>query len=168
LARQINGVPFDGSQSITVFDNTKLPLVGGTVTGNLTLTQQPVGNLHATNKLYVDDTVNRVLREYITARPLFFSLDTRGLDVSGTGTGSVSALLNKIAPPSNFEANTICNVASTIQNVTVSVSAPTDNYISITYVKSVSVTPTVQNPTRNDNLVFRVNSNRTSWVYVAG
>ena len=32
---QINGVDFDGSQAITVEDNTKLPLAGGTLTGNL-------------------------------------------------------------------------------------------------------------------------------------
>lgn len=34
-AQTINGVPFDGTQPITVADNTKLPLAGGTLTGNL-------------------------------------------------------------------------------------------------------------------------------------
>ena len=37
-ARTINGVAFDGSANITVADSTKLPLAGGTVTGNLTVT----------------------------------------------------------------------------------------------------------------------------------
>lgn len=32
----INGVPFDGSESVTIYDDTKLPLSGGTLTGNLT------------------------------------------------------------------------------------------------------------------------------------
>ena len=36
-ARTINNVPFDGSQNITIFDDTKLPLTGGTVTGQLNL-----------------------------------------------------------------------------------------------------------------------------------
>ena len=36
-ARTINGVSFDGSANITVADNTKLPLAGGTITGNLTV-----------------------------------------------------------------------------------------------------------------------------------
>lgn len=36
-ARNINGVAFDGSQNITIYDNTKLPLTGGTITGKLTL-----------------------------------------------------------------------------------------------------------------------------------
>lgn len=37
-ARTINGVTFDGTQNITVADSTKLPLTGGTVSGNLVLT----------------------------------------------------------------------------------------------------------------------------------
>jgi hypothetical protein len=35
-ARTINGVSFDGSANITVADSTKLPLAGGTLTGNIT------------------------------------------------------------------------------------------------------------------------------------
>lgn len=34
--RNINGVAFDGTKDITVADNTKLPLTGGTVTGKIT------------------------------------------------------------------------------------------------------------------------------------
>jgi hypothetical protein len=40
-ARNINGVAFDGSADITVADNTKLPLTGGTISSDLTIT----GNL---------------------------------------------------------------------------------------------------------------------------
>lgn len=36
IARNINGVAFDGTKDITVADNTKLPLTGGTVTGKIT------------------------------------------------------------------------------------------------------------------------------------
>lgn len=36
-ARTINGVSFDGSANITVADSTKLPLVGGTLTGKVKL-----------------------------------------------------------------------------------------------------------------------------------
>ena len=36
-ARTINGVSFNGSANITVADSTKLPLSGGTMTGNLTV-----------------------------------------------------------------------------------------------------------------------------------
>lgn len=34
-ARTINGVSFNGTQNITVADNTKLPLAGGTISGNI-------------------------------------------------------------------------------------------------------------------------------------
>ena len=53
-ARNINGVAFDGSTNITVLDNTKLPLTGGTLSGFLTLHAQPVNAMHAATKGYVD------------------------------------------------------------------------------------------------------------------
>lgn len=60
--RTINGVPFDGSQNVTIVDNTKLPLTGGTISGTLIVnnpiiqTQAPTQNNHLVNKLYVDST----------------------------------------------------------------------------------------------------------------
>ena len=45
-ARSINGVAFDGTKNITVADNTKLPLTGGTVTGKITCQ-----NLDATSNI---------------------------------------------------------------------------------------------------------------------
>ncbi|MDX8255259.1 phage tail protein [Acinetobacter pittii] len=39
--RTINGASFDGTSNITVYDTSKLPLTGGTISGNLTVT----GNL---------------------------------------------------------------------------------------------------------------------------
>ena len=41
----INNVPFDGTQNINVLDNTKLPLTGGTITGQLTVNNGITGNL---------------------------------------------------------------------------------------------------------------------------
>lgn len=38
-ARTINGVSFDGTSNITIADNTKLPLSGGTLTGKVVLNQ---------------------------------------------------------------------------------------------------------------------------------
>jgi hypothetical protein len=50
-ARTINGVSFDGSANITVADSTKLPLAGGTMTGNLYIN-------NATPTVYLQDTDN--------------------------------------------------------------------------------------------------------------
>lgn len=42
-ARNINGVAFDGTANITVADDTKLPLAGGTLTGGLNVSSGNVG-----------------------------------------------------------------------------------------------------------------------------
>lgn len=49
-ARTINGVAFNGSKNITVADSTKLPLTGGTLTGNLIIKKAgPAGFLQNTD-----------------------------------------------------------------------------------------------------------------------
>lgn len=53
-ARNINGVAFNGSADITVLDNTKLSLTGGTLSGFLTLHASPTAPMHAATKDYVD------------------------------------------------------------------------------------------------------------------
>lgn len=42
-ARTINGVSFNGTANITVYDSTKLPLSGGTMTGNITIPATAMG-----------------------------------------------------------------------------------------------------------------------------
>jgi hypothetical protein len=155
----INSVAFDGSQNITVFDDSKVAKSGGVMTGYLTLSATPTQPLHAATKQYVDDYV----QDFYTSKPLVFSLDTRGL--SNT---DVAALLNTLAPVSNYEPGQLARIAGSIQNVTASVSTTRGGWIGISYVNTVSITTTVNNPTRNNDLVFRVNSIATSWEYVSG
>jgi hypothetical protein len=164
--RTINGVLFNGTQNITIADNTKLPLVGGTVSGNVTVTgkitlpQAPTVGTDAVNKDYVDTLVN--------SRPLFFSLDVRGLSTTSSGSGSVVSILNVIAPPAGIVAGTLCRVAGTVQNVTANYSLSTTNWIAAIRTVTLNGTTTVANPTRYNSLVYRVNSTRTSWQYVSG
>ena len=155
----INSVAFDGSQNITVLDDSKVAKSGGVMTGYLTLSATPTQPLHAATKQYVDDYV----QDFYTSKPLVFSLDTRGL--SNT---DVAALLNTLAPVSNYEPGQLARIAGTVQNVSSSVSLGYGGWISVSFVNSVSVTTTVNNPTRNNDLVFRVNSIGTSWEYVSG
>lgn len=59
-ARTINGVPFDGTQNITIEagQGTFLPLTGGTVTGPIYLpSDTPTTDTQAVTKKYVDDSV---------------------------------------------------------------------------------------------------------------
>lgn len=53
----INGVSFDGTANITIADSTKLPIAGGTMTGDLTLKGNPTADLMAATKKYVDDSI---------------------------------------------------------------------------------------------------------------
>jgi hypothetical protein len=168
LGRTINGILFNGTQNIIIADNTKLPLVGGTISGNVTVTgkitlpQAPTVGTDAVNKTYVDTLVN--------SRPLFFSLDIRGLSTTGSGPGSVVSILNAIAPPAGIAAGTLCRVAGTVQNVTANYAISTTSASMPQRITSVSLTgtTTVQNPTRNNDLVYQVNSAKTSWQYVSG
>jgi hypothetical protein len=157
---QINGVVFDGSQNVTISDSTKVSKTGDTMVGNLTITATPTLNDHAATVLYVNTAIR--------SRTIFFSLDTRGLNETSSGPGSVAYMLNTLAPVSNFEPGTRAHVASTRQNVTSSVSAPKSNWIGRSFVTSVSVTTTVNDPTRNNNLIYEVNQAGNSWVYVSG
>nr|DAS58350.1 MAG TPA: Dec protein, OB-Fold, Decoration, VIRAL PROTEIN [Caudoviricetes sp.] len=59
-SRTINGVSFDGTANITIADSTKLPIAGGTMTGDLTLKGNPTADLMAATKKYVDDSVASV------------------------------------------------------------------------------------------------------------
>ena len=78
--RNINGVAFDGTKNITVSDNTKLPLTGGTISGNI------LCNANNTLKLGSD-----------TAR--FHTVYAGTLDL-GKGTG--------IYPAGNYELALMC------------------------------------------------------------
>ena len=160
VARTINGVAFDGSESIVVTDTTRLSVLGGTLAGPLTLAADPTDVRHAVTKQYVDDLIQ--------SRPLFFSLDTNGLNETGSGAGSVVEILNALAPVTNIAPLTICRVSSTIQNISTTTTTSYGSFISIHYVSNVNVVTTVNNPTRNTDLVYRVNAGRTSWEYVSG
>lgn len=160
VARTINNVAFDGSQGITITDSTRIARTGDTMAGPLSLAAAPTQPLHAVTKQYVDDLV--------ASKPLFFSLDTRGLTITGTGAGSVVDLLNTISPVVNLAPLTVCRVSSTTQNISTTTDFRSSSWISISYIYYAAVTTTVTNPTYYNNLVYRVNSSKTSWEYVSG
>jgi hypothetical protein len=129
------------------------------MTGYLTLPGVPLEPNHAATKQYVDEYV----QNFYTLKPLVFSLDVRGL----TNT-NIASLLNTLAPTGNYQPGQQARIAGTVQNVSSAVSLGYGGWISVSFVNAVSVTTTVNNPTRINNLVFRVNSIGTSWEYVSG
>ena len=103
---------------------------------------------------------------------LYFNLDVTGLNqTASAGTsGSVAELLGVMAPVANFRPLTKAYVAGTsstadsIATTTVSVTISIGSSAAVL----TGVTPTVQNPTRNSDLIYRVNSGGTAWEYVSG
>lgn len=156
----INGVSFDGSTNIEVVDETRVAKTGSVMSGFLTLVDDPLSEKHAATKKYVDDQ--------IANKTLYFSLDTNGLLATGSGAGSVAGLLNQLAPPLNFRVGTLAHIASTIQNISTTTSVSRGSFISVSFVSNVSVSTTVNNPSRNNLLIYRVNSIQSSWEYVSG
>ena len=59
-ARTINGVSFNGSANITVADATKMPLTGGTITGQLTSTRAYSSTTGNGNIYLNSTTANRI------------------------------------------------------------------------------------------------------------
>ena len=72
--RSINGVLFDGSTDISVRDDTKLSLIGGSLTGALFLAANPTLPLHASPKQYVDQRDNTILSQALAAIPTPFTV----------------------------------------------------------------------------------------------
>jgi hypothetical protein len=161
IPRTINNVAFDGSTSIVVYDSTKLPLTGGSITGQM-FVQTPTSAFNPATKGYVDN-IKETLEAKIDSKPLFFSLETRGLS-----TSDVAGILNVLAPPSNLVAFTVCRILATTQNINVSTDFRSSSWISISYVYYATVSATMANPNYNPYLVYRVNAARTSWEYVSG
>ena len=94
-ARTINGVSFDGSSNITVADDTKLPLTGGTLTGNLDVNADinGVNNIYLGANLYHEgDTDTRLLFgtntiTLQTAGSSEVTINTTGVRLGDTGNG---------------------------------------------------------------------------------
>ena len=102
---------------------------------------------------------------------MYFSLDVTGMNLSaGPGTGgSVTELLTVMAPVANFSALTKAYIAGFVQ-VADTIGTTTTGVGSIGSVTTVvtGVSATVANPTRNNDLIYRVNSGGSAWEYVSG
>ena len=106
------------------------------------------------------------ISDILRYQDLYFSLDVRGLSITGSGSDSVVALLNTLVPVQRFPPGLRAYIASTVQNWSPAV------YQSIRQI-SRTITVLVRdaglaNPTRNNSLVYRINAGGTSWEYVSG
>ena len=164
-ARTINGVSFDGTANITIADSTKLPIAGGTMTGDLTLKGNPTADLMAATKKYVDDSiangdVNSAKYLNITN---FIPSNSDFNDYKTPGEYQVQ---------SNTEANTIANLPTSYNDTTprggvlsvlIGFNAPRTSLVQIyrTYGGSYVVSRTYQ------RCFYHENSSWTAWREIA-
>jgi predicted nucleic acid-binding Zn-ribbon protein len=100
-ARTINGVPFDGTQNITIEagQGTFLPLTGGTVTGPIYLpSDTPTTDTQAVTKKYVDEAVD-------DAKKTLISSQIKCGMTNLTFTASAAAASISVFAVSNFNQN---------------------------------------------------------------
>ena len=112
------------------------------------------------------------IKAYITTQlgtvpnDIYLSLDVKGLDITGSGSGSVVELLNTLAPSANFASGDKAYIASTIQSVTASSSIVERRIIGFITVGSINTVTTVNNPSRNNDLIYTHNG--STWAYTSG
>ena len=100
-ARTINGVSFDGTANITIADSTKLPIAGGTMTGNLTLKGNPTADLMAATKKYVDDSVASATADLLSSNNMWTGTNTYNRNIhitNGSSAGSSGTLYLGVKP----------------------------------------------------------------------
>ena len=168
-ARTINGVSFDGTANITIADSTKLPIAGGTMTGDLTLKGNPTADLMAATKKYVDDSIADAVAngDVNSAKYLnitnFIPSNSDFNDYKTPGEYQVQ---------SNTEANTIANLPTSYNDATprggvlsvlIGFNAPRTSLAQIyrTYGSSYVVSRTYQ------RCFYHENSSWTAWREIA-
>ncbi len=168
------GVSIPTTATITTIEATNVGFAdsGITVTGistDASLGGDAVGTYtNASHSLLVTE---EAVKRYVDGhKDIYFSLDITGLSKTGTGAGTVSNLLNTLAPVANFAPLNKAYVAGVTQSADSIATSTVSISVSIGSSTAVltGVTPSVQNPTRDNDLIYRVNSGGTSWEYVSG
>ena len=123
---------------------------------------------NASNSLLVTE---EAVKRYVDGNAdIYLQIDITGLAKTGTGAGTVQGLLTTLAPVANFAALTKAYVAATTSTVD-TLSVTVGSVGSIGNVVSgvvTAVSATVANPTRDNDLIYRVNAGGTAWEYVSG
>jgi len=166
-----------GTATIGTIEATNLGFADSSITVNGISTDGRLGGdasgtfTNASHSLLVTE---EAVKRYVDRGPkdLYFSLDTTGLNqTASAGTsGSVAELLGTLAPVANFAPLTKAYVASVVQSADSISTTTTSITVSISSSTTVvtGVSASVANPTRNSDLIYRVNSAGSAWEYVSG
>ena len=165
-----------GTSTLATVEVTTLGFADSTITVTGISTDGAMGGdskgiyTNASNSLLA--TEQAVKRYVDLGTDLYFALDVTGLNqTASAGTsGSVAELLGVMAPVGNFAKLTKAYVAGTVSTADTISTTTVNVNVSIGTSTSVvnGVSNTVANPTRNSDLIYRVNAGGTAWEYVSG
>ena len=149
-ARTINGVSFDGTANITIADSTKLPIAGGTMTGDLTLKGNPTADLMAATKKYVDDSVASATADLLSSNNMWTGTNTFNRNIyitNGSSAGSSGTLYLGVKPT----------------NETVQAKISTDNLGGLFYHASTNQPHVFRIGTNNNVFVIRDDNTKVTF-----
>ena len=106
-ARTINGVSFDGSANITIADNTKLPLAGGTITGSLNVSD----TITVTNVGEQVDAFKKLIQASTTTDGGYIAVGNHGSDKGYLELGTTDDADAAIYARKRNAANTVLEEA---------------------------------------------------------
>ena len=167
-------VSIPGTATIGTIEATNIGFADSSITVTGVSTDASLGGdangvfSSASNSLLVTE---KAVKQYVDRQAdLYFSLDITGLGKTGTGAGTVANLLTTLAPVANLRPLTKAYVAGVTQNANTIATTTASVNVSVGSSTTVltGVTPSVQNPTRDNDLIYRVNSGGTAWEYVSG
>ncbi|GHU77546.1 hypothetical protein AGMMS49992_25760 [Clostridia bacterium] len=148
-SRTINGVAFDGTGNITVADNTKLPLAGGTMTGTIANATNTIINKNVITSTYINGFrgVNVAVNDTTTAgaynvlysaastngrfafgvyqNAAFINYQTKTVIDAGTNSRAVDFLFNEDGT-TNIKALSLVNARAFVTNLASTASANFD------------------------------------------
>ena len=135
-ARTINGVSFDGSANITVADSTKLPLAGGSMTGDLKITTSTMNQIRLIqgnygvllrndgSNFYLLQTASGSAEDgsWNSARPLTVNLSTGICTINGNAATATKLATARAINGTNFDGSAAITTANwgTARNISIS------------------------------------------------
>lgn len=106
-ARTINGVAFDGSSNITIADNTKLPLTGGTLTGSLNVSD----TITVTNVGEQVGAFKKLIQGHTTTDGGYIAVGNNAADKGYVEIGTIDDADAEIYASQRTSANAVIRIA---------------------------------------------------------
>ena len=184
-ARTINGVAFDGTKNITVADSTKLPLAGGTMTGQLVV--RDIGDVSLSNNTgaaliignptgaHIEFDNNEIAAKASATTASILNIQIEGGNtIIGNDSGSIS-LRGKVSASGGITANVTGNVTGSSGSCTGNAAtatrlqtARTINGVSFNGTANITVYDSTKLPLSGGTMTGNITIPATAMSWIAG